>query len=125
MTIELNHTIIPSHDNVAAAKLFARIFACTFVQEWGSFAVVKVNETLTFDFANSENFNSMHYAFKVSEQEFDEIFRRVKDESLSYGSGPSSHEDGEINTNYNGRGVYFKDLDGHLLEIITTDYILD
>jgi len=125
MEITLNHTIVPSHDNVASAKFYEKIFGFEFVKEWGHFAVVKINQTLTLDFMNEDDFSSLHYAFKVSEQQFDDILRRVKSEHISFGSGPRSYNDGKINHRFNGRGVYFKDPNGHLLEIITTDYVLD
>ncbi len=91
----------------------------------GHFAVVKVNSTLTLDFDTQENFSKNHYAFKVNDQQFDEIFERVKSDNISFGSGPRSSDDGKINTSYGGRGVYFEDPNGHLLEIITTDYVID
>ena len=125
MEITLNHTIIPAHDNVESAKFYERIFGFEFVKEWGHFAVVKVNPTLTLDFMHKGKFSSLHYAFKVSEQKFDEILNRIKSENIVFGSGPSSVDDGKINNSYGGRGAYFKDPNGHILEIITTDYILD
>ena len=125
MEITLNHTIVPSHNNVESAKFYERIFGFVFVKEWGHFAVVKVNETLTLDFMNHDEFMSMHYAFKVSDQQFDEILNRLKSEKVVIGSGPGSLSDGKINTNYGGRGVYFKDPNGHVLEILTTDYVID
>ena len=125
MEITLNHTIIPTHNHIDTAKFFERIFGFKFVKEWGSFAVVKVNSTLTLDFMNKDEFHSLHYAFKVSESEFDQIFNNVKNEGIAYGSCPFAQEDGKINHNNDGRGVYFKDMNGHLLEIITQDYNLD
>ncbi len=74
---------------------------------------------------NKDEFHSSHYAFKVSESEFDQIFNNVKNEGIAYGSSPFAQEDGKINHNNDGRGVYFKDMNGHLLEIITQDYNLD
>lgn len=87
--------------------------------------MVKVNETLTFDFMQYNDFMKLHYAFKVTEAQFDEIFARIQQENITYGSSPYSQSDGKINHNDGGRGVYFKDLDGHILEIITQDYVLD
>jgi len=84
--------------------------------------VLKVNSTLTFDFVTRTKFLPSHYAFKVTEEQFDVIFQKVKDAQLSFGSSPSSQEDGEINHNGGGRGVYFKDINGHVLEILTQDY---
>jgi len=74
---------------------------------------------------NNDKFHSLHFAFKVSESEFDQIFNNVKDEGITYGSSPFAQEDGKINHNNAGRGVYFKDMNGHVLEIITKDYNLD
>ena len=125
MEITLNHTIVASKDNIESARFYERIFGFEFIKEWGHFAVVKVNSTLTLDFDTQENFSKSHYAFKVSDQQFDEIFERVKADNISFGSGPRSSDDGKINNNYGGRGVYFKDPNEHLLEIITTDYVIE
>ena len=125
MEITLNHTIVPSHDNVESAQFYERIFGFEFVKVWGHFAVVKVNPTLTLDFMNEEDFASLHYAFKVSEQQFDEILNRIKAENIIFGSGPGSVDDDRVNHLYGGRGAYFKDPNGHVLEIITADYALD
>ena len=67
----------------------------------------------------------MHFAFKVNDTQFDEIFQRIKEDNIVYGSGPSKLNNGKINTHYGGRGVYFKDENGHVLEIITQDYVID
>jgi catechol 2,3-dioxygenase-like lactoylglutathione lyase family enzyme len=125
MEITLNHTIVNAKNNVESARFYERIFGFKFIKEWEHFAVVKVNSTLTFDFLTKEKFSKIHYAFKVSEKEFDEIFLRIQKENISYGSGPYSRDDMKINHHYNGRGVYFHDPSGHILEIITKDYIID
>jgi len=125
MAITLNHTIINAKDNVFSAQFYARIFGFKFLQEWGHFAVVKVNDTLTFDFLTKERFSRQHYAFKVSEKEFDEIFGKIQEENIPYGSGPYDRENMKINHHNGGRGVYFPDPDGHILEIITKDYVLN
>ena len=74
MAIELNHTVVPAHDKVKSAKFFARIFGLSFDGEMAHFAPVRVNDSLTLDFDNRSDFRSHHYAFKVSEEEFDQIF---------------------------------------------------
>lgn len=125
MEITLNHTIVPAHDHVGSAKFYARIFGFEYIKEWGHFAVLKVNSTLTLDFRVQHDFSSIHYAFKVSEPQFDEIFARIKLENIKYGSGPGALDDGEINHHNDGRGVYFKDPNGHVLEMITKDYVID
>ena len=80
---------MPAHDKVASAQLYARIFGFAYDGPLGHFEPVTIAaQALTLDFDNAENFASHHYAFKVSEAEFDEIFDRVKAEGLAYGSGP-------------------------------------
>lgn len=125
MEITLNHTIIPSHDKVESARFYSKIFGFKYVGEFARFIVVRVNKTLCLDFAASEQFESHHYAFKVSEKEFDEIFTRLKHENIKYGSGPYNPENMEINHDNDGRGVYFRDMNGHLLEMLTTDYKIE
>jgi catechol 2,3-dioxygenase-like lactoylglutathione lyase family enzyme len=119
MTIVLNHTIVPARDKVAAARFFAEIFGLDFKGGKGHFAPVRVNDGLTLLFDDDSGFESHHYAFHVSEAEFDTIFARVKEARLAYGSAPWSIEDGKLNDWGGGRGVYFKDPDGHVLELMT------
>lgn len=119
MAITLNHTIIPSHDKEAAARFFARIFGLSYDGLVGHFAPVQINDSLTLDFDNRDHFERHHYAFHVSEDEFDRIFARIQADGLTYGSGPRSLEDMEINHRRGGRGVYFCDPDGHVLELLT------
>ena len=120
MPITLNHTIVPSRDKEGSATFFARIFGLHYDGPVGPFAQVHVNPDLAFDWGNRDTFESHHYAFLVSDQEFDEIFGRLKSESVRYGSEPDAPANGEINTRRGGRGLYFADPDGHLLEIMTT-----
>ena len=121
MAITLNHTIVPSHDKEASAKLFAQIFGLKYEGLVGHFAPVRVNETLTLDFDNRDQFESHHYAFHVSDVEFDAILDRVKAEGTPYGSGPSHLDNLQINTRHGGRGFYFRDPNGHILELLTRD----
>ncbi len=118
MAITLNHTIVPAHDKRSAAQFFARLFDLE-VDDGGHFAAVQVNDTLTLDFANQDQFESHHYAFHVSDAEFDAIFARVKAANLAYSADPFRREMGEINHWNGGRGVYFPDSDGHLWELLT------
>jgi catechol 2,3-dioxygenase-like lactoylglutathione lyase family enzyme len=119
MAIVLDHTIVPARDKEASARFFARIFGLSYEGAVSHFAPVRVNEALVLDFDDWENFEAHHYAFKVSDPEFDGIFQRVKDEGLAYGSGPFSSENMQINHRSGGRGFYFKDPNGHLLEVLT------
>lgn len=119
MKIELNHTIIPAHDKTESAKFFARILGLPYEGAYSHFECVHLNESLVFLFDNYESFENHHYAFKVGEEEFDAIFGRIKAEGIAYGSGPSSQDDMMINEHNGGRGVYFRDANGHSLELLT------
>jgi catechol 2,3-dioxygenase-like lactoylglutathione lyase family enzyme len=119
VAIVLDHTIVPTHDKEDSARFFARIFGVPYEGPAGHFAPVRVNEQLTLDFDNWDKFEQHHYAFKVSDAEFDGIFERVRDAGLRYGSGPFSAEDMTINHRHGGRGFYFRDPNGHLLEVLT------
>ena len=119
MTIVLDHTIVPAKDKMAAAKFFAEIFGLKVKPGEGIFAQVQVNDSLTFDFDDEPEPRSHHYAFHISEAEFEAILGRVKDKGLPFGSGPFNHTDGKLYTRRGGRGFYFKDPNGHLLEVMT------
>jgi catechol 2,3-dioxygenase-like lactoylglutathione lyase family enzyme len=119
VTITLNHTIVPARDKSAAAQFFARIFGLHADPESGHFVPVRINDTLTLFFDGDEEFESHHYAFHVSDAEFDAIFGRIREAQLAYGSAPSSLDDGKPDDWNGGRGVYFRDPDGHVLELMT------
>jgi catechol 2,3-dioxygenase-like lactoylglutathione lyase family enzyme len=119
MAIRLDHTIVPAKDKVASANFFAEIFGLT-VSSHGHFAEVRINDSLTFAFSDEpESWDSHHYAFHISDAEFDQILTRVKAKGIPYGSGPFTHTDGRINKRRGGRGFYFEDPNGHLLEVMT------
>ena len=119
MTIVLNHTIVPARDKKASARFFAQLFGLRFDGQSGHFAPVRVNETFTLLFDDREAFESHHYAFHVSDAEFDAILRRVQAAGLPFGSAPWALDDAKLNDWNGGRGVYFKDSDGHVLELMT------
>jgi catechol 2,3-dioxygenase-like lactoylglutathione lyase family enzyme len=119
MSITLNHTIVPARDKEAAARFFARIFGLEYAGLAGHFAPVRVNDELTLDFDDAKSFEHHHYAFHVVDAEFDAIFQRVREAGIPYGSGPRSLEDGQLNARKGGRGFYFRDPNGHVLELLT------
>jgi len=119
MTITLNHAIVPARDKAAAAKFFAGVFGLKRGRA-GHFAPVRVNKNLTLLFDDEDaEFESHHYAFHVSDREFDAILNRVKKANIAFGSAPWSLEDGRLNDWNGGRGVYFRDPNGHVLELMT------
>ena len=114
---------MPSRDKEESARFYERMFGFKCEGPMGHFAPVKIpSQSLTLDFDNQDSFQPQHYAFKVSEAEFDEIFGRIVDAGLPYGSEPRTPENTEINHWNGGRGVYFRDPSGHLLELLTRDY---
>ena len=128
MALQLDHTIVPVRDHVAAARRMARLFGLDYDgRTWGHFAPLKVNAALTLDFDTSPNPHGNHYAFLASDAEFDAILARVRGDGMVFGSGPSrsARVDGEINHRHGGRGFYFECPDGHLWEVITHTYVTD
>jgi catechol 2,3-dioxygenase-like lactoylglutathione lyase family enzyme len=119
MAIALNHTIVPARDKEAAARQFAQLFGLAYDGVGEHFAPVKINDALTFLFDEGTNFKSHHYAFHVSDADFDSVFHRVQEAGLAYGSAPWSADDAQLNNWGGGRGVYFRTPDGHLLELMT------
>jgi catechol 2,3-dioxygenase-like lactoylglutathione lyase family enzyme len=119
MAITLNHTIVPAHDKVAAAKFFADIFGLKRGRT-DYFTPVAINKSLTLLFSDEDaKFETHHYAFHVSDREFDAILGRVKKAKIAFGSAPWSLEDGKLNDWNGGRGVYFRDPNGHVLKLMT------
>lgn len=128
MTIKLNHTIIATHDHKASANFLTELFGLPAAVMIGPFAVVQVGDT-SLDYMNVEEYRGaggeiapQHYAFLVTEEEFDEIFGRVRARNFPYWADPHQRERDQINQWDGGRGVYFEDPNGHLLEIITRPY---
>jgi len=119
MAIVLDHTIVPAHDKEASARFLARILGLRYAGPLSHFAPLRINDTLTLDFDDDTNFESHHYAFKVDEAEFDGIVDRVRAEGIAYGSGPRALDDMKINHRHGGRGFYFRDPNGHVLEVLT------
>ena len=119
MTIVLNHTIVPARDKDAAARFFARVFGLSYEGPPGYFAQIRVNDTLALDFGHAKEFDTHHYAFHVSDAEFDSILARVQAEGIPWGSSPGNLQDRQLNDWNGGRGAYFCDPDGHVLELMT------
>jgi len=120
MTIRLDHTIVPAKDKMASAEFFAEIFGLSVRP--GHFAQVQVDEFLTLDFADEPEAwggRGHHDAFHVGDVEFEGIFSRVLAKGIAYGSEPHDHTNGRLYTRHGGRGFYFEDPYGHLLEVMT------
>ena len=124
MAIKLNHTIVHSKDPRVAADFLVSLFGLPKPKRFGPFLDVEVANGVTLAYLDAEDMEvqTQHYAFLVSEKEFDAIFGRIRERKLKYWADPEMKEEGEINRYYGGRGVYFQDPSGHLMEIITRPY---
>ena len=123
MAIELNHTIVHGRDARESAEFFAEVFGVGPPKPFGPFIGVEVANGVTLDFLSTdEEIQIQHYAFLVSDAEFDAGFARIQEKGLTYWADPARQHPGEINRHWGGRGVSFEDPDGHFLELITKPY---
>ena len=124
MTVQLNHTIIPARDKKESAAFLSEVLGLPEPFPFGPFMAVQV-DALTLDYvevSEDTEIESRHYAFLVSEDDFDRIFGRLQERGIPYWADPHATRPQEINTNDGGRGCYFPDPDGHWLEILTRPY---
>lgn len=125
MVVRLNHTIVAARDRDASARFLSEVLGLPPPRRMGHFAVVQVGDT-SLDFVQADpdgaGITPQHYAFLVSELEFDAIFARIRERELVYWADPHRDRPGELNGWDDGRGVYFDDPSGHLLEVITRPY---
>jgi catechol 2,3-dioxygenase-like lactoylglutathione lyase family enzyme len=123
MAVDFNHTIVWAQDSQASATFLAEVLGLPAPRQWGPFLVVTTDNGTNIDFMNADGeITPQHYAFLVSESEFDEIFGRIHERSLPYWADPAKTQAGEINHHDGGRGFYFEDPNGHFLEVITRPY---
>jgi len=123
MAIKLNHTIVSARDKRISSAFLAEVLGLPAPKPFGPFLTVRVDNDVTLDFRDAKGrITSQHYAFLVGEAEFDRIFSRLRERNLSFWADPSRDQPGEINTRDGGRGAYFQDPSGHLLEILTRPY---
>ena len=125
MTIHLDHTIVPSRNAVAGAKLLAEILGVPWAEQAtaGPFSPVYVNEGLTLDFIQTdEDFPIYHFCFRVSQDQFEAILGRIQAAGIAYRSSVRGPEDHRINTDYGGAMIYWNEPDGHQWEMLTVSY---
>lgn len=123
MTVELNHTIVPAHDPQTSAKFLAEILGLAVAPPVAHFTPVALANQVSLDYDQLDDFEPHHYAFMVSEQEFDAAVARIQDGGITYYGDPACMEEGQIyrSKRYEGRrGIYFRDPNGHLMEILTS-----
>lgn len=125
VAVQLNHHIVHARDPDASAAFMADILGLPAPTHFGPFTVVQTANEVSLDFIQTDDEKYLqpnHYAFLVSEEEWDQIFARIRSRGLRYWADPGQKMEGEINTHDGGRGVYWEDPDRHLLEIITRPY---
>ena len=123
MAIQLNHTIVPARDAEGSARFLAEILGRDAPVRFGPFWQVSLDNGVTLDFQHSDEAMPIeHYAFLVSEAEFDAIFERIQARGLMYWADPRHQQALQINHHDGGRGLYWNDPSGHYLEIITRPY---
>lgn len=127
MAVHLNHTIVHARDSAVSANFLAEILGLDPPKRFPPFLVVEVANGVSLDFIDEDEgveIRPEHYAFLVSDGEFDEIFGRIREHGIPYFADPAGNEPNEINHHFGGRGTYFPDPDGHWLEIITKPYAI-
>lgn len=123
MPIALNHTIVWCRDRRRSAEFLAGLLGRPAPARFGPFLVVELDNGVSLDFHETEDeIAAQHYAFLIGEDDFDRVFARIEERQLPYWADPGQRQPGRINRNDGGRGVYFEDPDGHLLEILTRPY---
>lgn len=120
---ELNHTIVWCRDKMASSAFLTDILGLAPARAFLHFMIVDLANNISVDFYEKEGeIARQHYAFLVSDAEFDAGLCRIKAQGLAHWADPARTQPGEINRHWGGRGVYFEDPDGHLLELITKPY---
>jgi catechol 2,3-dioxygenase-like lactoylglutathione lyase family enzyme len=123
MAIQLNHTIVWCRDQAKSAGFLAQVLGLAPPRRFMHFLVVDLSNDVSLDyFETTEHVGLQHYAFLVSDHEFDGILGRVRESGIEIWADPARSEPGQINHHFGGRGFYFQDPDGHLLECITRPY---
>ncbi len=121
--VALNHTIVWSSDQKNAARFLAEILGRPEPVPFASFDVVELDNGVSLDFMTTDKAVApQHYAFLITEAEFDAVFGRLREQGVAYWADPGRQRANEINHNDGGRGVYFRGPDDHLLEVITRPY---
>jgi catechol 2,3-dioxygenase-like lactoylglutathione lyase family enzyme len=122
MKVELNHTIVAATDKQASAEFVAGILGIPVGDPWGPFRPVPVSNGVVLEYLDSADVHPQHYAFLIDDDDFDAVFGRIRAAHIPYFADPFLHQPGAINHKYGGRGVYFHDPDGHILEVLTQPY---
>jgi extradiol dioxygenase family protein len=122
MPAQLNHTLVNVRDKSESATFVAEILGLDSPTPYGPFMALSLANDVVLYFVDVDKLHVQHYAFLVSEAEFDDILERVKARGRPYWADPFQRVPGEVNTDDGGRGMYWEEPSGHLLEAITRPY---
>ena len=123
MAAMLNHMIIWCRDKQQSSTFLAEMLDRPPPRRFFHFLVVDLDNEVSLDFMEKEGeVARQHYAFLIGEEDFDAVLGRIRERGLDHWADPARTQPGEINRHFGGRGVYFEDPDGHLLEVITRPY---
>jgi len=123
MSVQLNHIIVWCRDKRKSATFLAEVLGLPKPTRFGPFLVVELANGVSLDFHDTGGeIAAQHYAFLIGEEDFDQVFARLRERGLEYWADPGQKRASAINRNDGGRGMYFEDPDGHLLEVITRPY---
>lgn len=125
MAPKLDHTLVQVHDAEATASFLTEVLGLPPAYRYGPFLCVETDNGVSLDvieFDADVAIDTQHYAFLVTDQEWDEIFARIVERGVAYYADPGCSRPGEVNDHDGGRGTYFHEPGGHLLEIITVPY---
>jgi catechol 2,3-dioxygenase-like lactoylglutathione lyase family enzyme len=120
MAVQLNHTIVPVQDKEASATFLAEILGLDAPKPFGPFLCLETANGVSLDYDDRGALEHHHYAFLVTEEEFDAIFARITERGLTYWADPGHQQENQINQH--GRGFYFEDPAGHNMEVLTRGY---
>lgn len=124
MATVLDHTIVPTKNREDSVEFYSRIFGFEDLGEVGPFLAVRVNEGFTLDFRDSDDYQSIHYAFAMEPDEFEKAFANIQESGMPYGDSPYAQDNMQgpgmtMGAKGMGKAIYFKDPNGHVLEIKT------
>lgn len=123
MAVELNHTIVWCRNKRASSNFLAEMLGLAPPIDFYHFKVVKLQNQVSLDFMEKDGpVSPQHYAFLIDEPTFDAVLARIESRGLDYWADPGRSRPRTINRFAGGRGVYFQDPDGHLLEVLTRPY---
>ncbi len=122
MSVRLNHTIVNCSDREASARFLAEVLGLPAPTTYGPFSVVQVANDVSLDFLAGGTVHPQHYAFLVDDGTFDEVHHRILDRGIPYWADPELRSAQQVNTRDGGRGLYWLDPDGHVLEVLTVPY---